>query len=44
VFSFTQIVFAAGLGALLFAERPDGWMLAGGALVLGGAWLAGRPA
>jgi len=44
VFSYTQIVFAAALGALLFAERPDAWTLAGGALVLGGAWLAGRSA
>ena len=44
VFSYTQIVFAAALGALLFAERPDAWTLAGGALVLGGAWLAGRGA
>jgi drug/metabolite transporter (DMT)-like permease len=44
VFSYTQIVFAAALGALLFAERPDVWTLAGGALVLGGAWLAGRSA
>ena len=42
VFSYTQIVFAAALGALLFAEQPDRWTLAGGALVLGGAWLAGR--
>jgi drug/metabolite transporter (DMT)-like permease len=44
VFSYTQIVFAAALGALLFAERPDAWTLAGGARVLGGAWLAGREA
>ena len=42
VFSYTQIVFAAALGALLFGERPDAWTLAGGALVLGGAWFAGR--
>ncbi len=42
VFSYTQIVFAAGAGALLFGERPDAWTLAGGALVLGGAWLASR--
>jgi drug/metabolite transporter (DMT)-like permease len=44
VFSYTQIVFAAALGAALFAERPDAWTLAGGALVLGGAWLASRSA
>jgi drug/metabolite transporter (DMT)-like permease len=42
VFSYAQIVFAALLGALLFAERPDAWTLVGGALVLAGAWLAGR--
>lgn len=39
-FSYTQIVFAAALGALLFGERPDAWSALGGALVLGGAWLA----
>ncbi len=44
VFSYTQIVFAAGLGVLLFGEHPDGWSALGGALVLGGAWLAGRSA
>jgi drug/metabolite transporter (DMT)-like permease len=44
VFSYTQIVFAAALGALLFGERPDAGTLAGGALVLAGAWLAGRSA
>lgn len=42
VFSYAQIVFAAALGALLFAERPDAWTLVGGALVLGGAWRASR--
>jgi len=42
VFSYTQLVFAAALGALLFGERPDLWTAAGGALVLGGAWLASR--
>ena len=41
-YSYTQIVFAAGLGALLFGERPDGLSAAGGALVLLGAWFAGR--
>jgi drug/metabolite transporter (DMT)-like permease len=44
VFSYTQIVFAAVLGALLFGERPDAWTLAGAALVSGGAWLASRSA
>jgi len=44
VFSYTQIVFAAALGALVFGERPDTWTAVGGALVLGGAWLASRSA
>jgi drug/metabolite transporter (DMT)-like permease len=44
VFSYTQIVFAAALGALLFGERPDAWTAAGAGLVLGGAWLATRSA
>jgi len=44
VFSYTQIVFAAALGALVFGERPDAWTAVGGALVLGGAWLASRSA
>ena len=35
-------VFAAGIGAALFGERPDALGAAGGALVLLGAWLAGR--
>jgi len=43
-YSYTQVVFAAGLGALLFGEAPDALGLAGGALVLAGAWLAGRSA
>jgi drug/metabolite transporter (DMT)-like permease len=42
VFSYTQTVFAAALGALLFGERPDAWTLIGGVLVLAGAWLAAR--
>ena len=43
-YSYTQIVFASLLGALLFAEVPDALSAAGGALVLAGAWLAGRRA
>ena len=39
-YSYAQIVFAAGLGALCFGERPDALSAAGGALVLLGAWLA----
>jgi drug/metabolite transporter (DMT)-like permease len=41
-YSYTQIVFAAALGALLFGERPGAASALGGALVLAGAWLAGR--
>jgi drug/metabolite transporter (DMT)-like permease len=41
-YSYTQIVFASLLGALLFEETPDAGTLLGGSLVLGGAWLAGR--
>lgn len=43
-FSYTQIVFAAALGAWLFGETPDALSAGGGALVLAGAWLAGRAA
>jgi drug/metabolite transporter (DMT)-like permease len=42
VFSYTQIVFAAGLGAWLFGETPGALTAAGAALVLAGAWLASR--
>jgi drug/metabolite transporter (DMT)-like permease len=42
VYSYTQIVFATALGAWLFAETPGALTIAGAALVLGGAWLAGR--
>ena len=42
LYSYAQIVFAAGLGAVFFGERPDALSAAGGALVLLGAWLAGR--
>ena len=43
-YSYTQIVFAAVLGASLFGETPDALGAGGGALVLAGAWLAGRAA
>jgi drug/metabolite transporter (DMT)-like permease len=42
IFSYTQVVFASLLGALLFGEQPDAWTALGGALVLLGAFLAGR--
>ena len=41
-YSYTQIVFASLLGAWLFGESPDAFTAAGAALVLTGAWLAGR--
>lgn len=34
-FRYTRIVFALALGFLLFAERPDGPMLVGAALIVG---------
>jgi drug/metabolite transporter (DMT)-like permease len=40
--SYTQVVFASALGALVFGERSDAGTVAGGALVLLGAWLASR--
>lgn len=40
--SYLQVVFAAGLGALLFGEWPDGAALAGAGLVLAGSFAAGR--
>jgi drug/metabolite transporter (DMT)-like permease len=41
-YSYTQIVFASALGVALFGETPDALAALGGALVLAGAWLAGR--
>jgi len=38
IYSYTQVVFASGLGALLFGEQPDAWTAVGGGLVLLGAW------
>jgi drug/metabolite transporter (DMT)-like permease len=43
-YSYTQVVFASLLGIWLFGERPDALAAAGAALVLAGAWLAGRSA
>jgi drug/metabolite transporter (DMT)-like permease len=37
-----QIVFAAALGALVFADVPDAWGIAGAALVIGGVLLLAR--
>ena len=42
LYSYAQIVFAAGLGALFFGEKPDGLTVVGGALVLLGASLGRR--
>lgn len=42
VYSYTQVVFAAAIGVALFDETPSALRAAGAALVLGGAWLAGR--
>jgi drug/metabolite transporter (DMT)-like permease len=33
--TFLQLVWAAALGALLFGEPVDGWVVAGGTLILG---------
>lgn len=32
---YLQVVFAAALGAIFFADRPDGWVLAGATIILG---------
>lgn len=34
-FRYTRLIFGIGLGALLFAERPDVWMLVGCGVVIG---------
>ncbi|MCM2334787.1 MAG: hypothetical protein NDI82_12685, partial [Anaeromyxobacteraceae bacterium] len=40
-FSYLQIGFATLIGAAMFGARPDGWSLAGMAVVAGsGAWAA----
>ena len=33
-FRYTRLVFTTGLGMAVFSERPDGWTLAGAALIL----------
>lgn len=33
-FRYTRLVFTTGLGMLIFGDRPDGWTLAGSALIL----------
>ena len=34
-FRYARLIFALGLGFMMFAERPDRWTLAGAALVIG---------
>jgi drug/metabolite transporter (DMT)-like permease len=34
---YSQVLFAALWGALFFAERPDGWTVLGGLLILAAA-------
>lgn len=34
-FRYTRLVFTAGLGIVIFGDRPEGWTLAGAALILG---------
>lgn len=33
-FRYSRLVFTTGLGVLIFGDRPDGWTLAGSALIL----------
>lgn len=33
-FRYTRLIFTTGLGILIFGDRPDGWTLAGSALIL----------
>ncbi len=33
-FRYSRLVFAMAVGAMLFGERPDGWTLAGSALII----------
>lgn len=40
--AYLQVVFAAALGAVVFGDVPGPLAVAGAALVLGGAWAAGR--
>ena len=34
-FRYTRLIFTMALGVFFFAERPDGWTLAGAALIIG---------
>lgn len=34
-FRYSRLVFAMAIGAVFFGERPDGWTLAGSALIVG---------
>ena len=34
-FRYSRLVFALIIGALVFGERPDGWMLLGATLIIG---------
>jgi drug/metabolite transporter (DMT)-like permease len=44
-FIYTELVWMVALGALLFGDRPDGWTLAGAAIVIGsGLYLLYREA
>ncbi len=38
-FSYTQVVFAAVIGAVVFGEIPGPWTLVGAALIIGGAMI-----
>lgn len=47
-FRYTRLIFAMGIGIVVFAERPDGWTYAGSALVVASGiytlWREGRRA
>ena len=39
---YLQIVFAALLGLFFFRETPDGWSVAGAAVIIGSTFFIGR--
>lgn len=39
---YLQIVFSGMLGALFFSEVPDGWSIAGAAVIIGSTFVMGR--